>query len=350
MSLHSQAWVWIGAAVLAALALWWLGDVLLPFALGAALAYVFNPLVRRLGRAGVPRVVAVSGVAILVVLALALLLFLLLPVLFAQLRGLIEDAPELAGRLRDLLALWLPDLPKPPEAIEDRIAAMGEALRAGGSALLQNVLAWVMSAVNIAVMLLLVPVVAFYLLLDWDRMIARIDALLPRGHAPAIRQVMAEIDTALAAFLRGQATVCLILGTFYAVALMLAGLESGLLAGLLAGFVSFIPYLGAVIGGGVALGLALVQFWGDWWHIGLVAVIFVAGQFVEGNILSPRLVGGSVGVHPVWVIFALSFMGALFGFPGLLVAVPVAAVAAVLVRHAVARYRSSAFYLGHEDG
>lgn len=341
--------VWIGAALVAALALWWLGDVLVPFALAAAIAYVLNPLVRWLGRAGVSRVVAVSGVALFMVLAIALILFLLLPLLFAQLREVIESSPELALRLRDLLATWMPDLPKPPEAIEDRIAAMGEALRSGGTALLQRVLAWVMSAVSVAVMLLLVPVIAFYLLLDWDRMIADIESLLPRDHAPAIRQIMAEIDRTLAAFLRGQALVCLILGTFYAVALMIVGLESGLLAGLLAGFVSFIPYLGAVIGGGVALGLALVQFWGEWWSVGLVAVIFVIGQFVEGNILSPRLVGGSVGVHPVWVIFALSLMGALFGFVGLLVAVPASAVVAVLLRHALVRYRESDLYQGQAE-
>ncbi len=341
--------MWIVAGVVGAFALWWLGNVLLPFILGGALAYVFNPLVRRLGRAGVPRILAVTGVALFLVLATALVLFLLVPALFAQVNALIEAAPEIAARLRDLAATWMPEMPWAPESISDRIAGLGDALRSGGAAFLQGALAWVMSAVNVAVILLLAPVIAFYLLLDWDRMLEKIDGLLPREHAPEIRQIMTEIDRSLAAFLRGQALVCLILGTFYAVALVLVGLDSGLLAGFLAGSISFIPYLGAVIGGGVALGLALMQFWGEWWQIGLVAVIFVVGQFVEGNILSPRLVGGSVGVHPVWVIFALSLMGALFGFVGLLVAVPVSAVAAVLARHGVARYRASALYRGRGE-
>jgi predicted PurR-regulated permease PerM len=203
-----------------------------------------------------------------------------------------------------------------------------------------------MSLVNVIVLIVIVPVVTFYLLLDWDRMVARIDALLPRDHAPTIRHLASEIDHTLSSFVRGQGVVCLILGTYYAIALALVGLQFGLVVGFVAGALTFIPYVGALVGGVLAIGLALFQFWGDWWWIVAVWAIFQSGQFVEGNILTPNLVGSSVGLHPVWLIFALSAFGALFGFVGLLVAVPVAAIIGVLVRFALGRYKESLLYTG----
>jgi predicted PurR-regulated permease PerM len=194
-----------------------------------------------------------------------------------------------------------------------------------------------------------VPVVAFYLLYDWDRMVGEIDTLLPRDYAPVIRKLAADIDRTLASFVRGMGTVCLILGTFYAVALMLVGLQFGLVVGAVAGLITFIPYLGSLLGGGLAIGLALFQFWGDWVSIALVAGIFVLGQVVEGNFLTPKLVGNSVGLHPVWLIFALAAFGALFGFVGLLVAVPVAAAIGVLARFAISQYKDSRLYRGLSD-
>ena len=195
--------------------------------------------------------------------------------------------------------------------------------------------------------IVVVPVVAFYMLLDWDRMISKIDGWLPRDHRPVIRKLADDIDTALAGFVRGQVSVCLILGTFYSVALMAAGLQFGLIVGAIAGLVTFIPYVGALMGGVLAIGLALYQFWGDWLQIGLVAGIFAVGQFLEGNIVTPKLVGKSVGLHPLWLIFALSAFGSLFGFTGMLVAVPVAAAIGVLVRFAIGQYLDSKLYSGH---
>jgi len=189
-------------------------------------------------------------------------------------------------------------------------------------------------------------VVTFYLLLDWDRMVAQVDRLLPRDHAPAIRELARDIDRALAAFIRGQGTVCLILGTYYAIALMLVGLQFGLVVGFVAGLISFIPYVGALVGGALAFGLALFQFWGEWVWLGAVAAIFFAGQFFEGNVLTPKLVGGSIGLHPVWLIFSLSAFGTLFGFVGLLIAVPVAAAIGVVIRFALGRYSDSKLYQG----
>src|SRR5690606_33047146 len=158
-------------------------------------------------------------------------------------------------------------------------------------------------------------------------------------HAPTIRRLGREIDATLASFIRGQGTVCLILGTFYAISLMAVGLNFGLFVGFLAGVISFIPYVGAMVGGVLALGLALFQFWGDWVWLGAVAGIFVFGQLIEGNVLTPNLVGNSVGLHPVWLIFALSVFGALFGFVGLLVAVPVAAMMGVVIRFGITKYK-----------
>jgi predicted PurR-regulated permease PerM len=200
--------------------------------------------------------------------------------------------------------------------------------------------------INIMILLLITPVVAVYMLLDWDRMIARIDALLPLDHAPIVRQLAREVDDTLSAFVRGMGTVSLILGTYYAVTLMAVGLQFGLVVGFIAGVVTFIPYLGALIGGSLAIGLALFQFWGEWGSIGLVALIFVIGQLVEGNFLTPKLVGGSIGLHPVWLLLALSVFGGLFGFVGMLVAVPLAAVLGVLARFGIGQYTESRLFQG----
>jgi predicted PurR-regulated permease PerM len=203
--------------------------------------------------------------------------------------------------------------------------------------------------VNILILLVIVPVVAVYLLYDWDHMVAEIDNLLPRDHAPVIRSLAGQIDNTLASFIRGMGTVCLILGSYYAVALMLVGLQFGLVVGAIAGLITFIPYVGSIVGGVLAVGLALFQFWGDWLSVGLVAAVFVSGQVIEGNFLTPKLVGSSVGLHPVWLIFALSAFGALFGFVGMLVAVPVAASLGVIARFALEQYRESRLYRGLES-
>jgi predicted PurR-regulated permease PerM len=223
---------------------------------------------------------------------------------------------------------------------------VGQAVQERGGALLQGVLSSAMSLLNVVMLLVIVPVVAFYLLLDWDNMVAQIDGLLPRDHAPTIRKLAGEIDNTLASFIRGMGTVCLVLGTYYAIALMLVGLQFGLVVGAFAGLITFIPYVGAILGGALAIGLGLFQFWGDWLSLGLVAGIFVLGQVVEGNILTPNLVGSSVGLHPVWLILALAVFGALFGFVGMLVAVPVAASMGVLARFATRHYKSSRLYTG----
>jgi len=192
-------------------------------------------------------------------------------------------------------------------------------------------------------LLFITPVVAFFLLRDWDRILARIDSWLPRRHAPVIRAQAAKVDETLSGFVRGQGTVCLLLGVFYAIALALVGLDFGLVIGVLIGLISFVPYAGAMIGAVLSIGLAAVQF-GDWTHVLIIAGIFVFGQAVEGNVLTPKLVGDRVNLHPVWVIFALLAFGSLFGFVGVLLAVPIAAILGVLVRFALERYLASPLY------
>ena len=184
------------------------------------------------------------------------------------------------------------------------------------------------------------------MLADWDRLVAKVDSWLPRDHAEAISAIFSDIDAAMAGFIRGQGTVCLLLGLFYALALTVAGLKFGLVIGLGAGLLSFIPYVGALVGGVVAIGVGLVQFWPDFASILIIIGIFAVGQFIEGNFLSPKLVGSSIGLHPVWLMFALFAFGYVFGFVGLLLAVPLAAAAGVLVRFALNQYLASKLYRG----
>ena len=196
---------------------------------------------------------------------------------------------------------------------------------------------------NLMSLLLITPVVAFYLLRDWDLIISKIDSWLPLQIAPTVREQALAIDQTLAAFVRGQSYVCLALAIFYGLGLTLIGLKSGLLVGFGAGVISFIPYLGAIFGLAVGLGIALFQF-SEWLPIAVVAAVFVTGQSIESYILTPRLVGSGVGLHPVWIIFSLLAGGALFGFTGVLLAVPVAAIIGVLARFAISQYLKSPLY------
>ena len=211
---------------------------------------------------------------------------------------------------------------------------------------MQSVLSGGLALVNLMALLVVTPIVAFYMLNDWDRMVRKVDSWVPREHVETVRQIAHDADLAVAGFIRGQGTVCIVLGVLYAVALTVVGLKSGLLIGLGAGLLSFIPYVGAIVGGVLSIGMALLQFWPDWTMIAIVAAIFVVGQFLEGNFLTPKLVGESVGLHPVWLMFALFAAGYLFGFVGMLVAVPIAAAIGVLLKFAISVYMESKVYLG----
>lgn len=359
---------WGLATAIFVVMLWFLGDVLMPFILGGAVAYCLDPIADRLERAGFSRIAATITITLSGILIFVLALLLILPSLInqagqliQQIGALIENAPALFDRFDTWLTTTFPAIDLNSDAIRQQLANLGSTVQSSGGAVLNSIVNSALSLINVLVLLVIVPVVTFYLLMDWDRMVARIDDLLPRDHAPTIRMVFSNIDRTLASFIRGQGTVCLVLGIYYAIALMLAGLNYGLIIGFVAGLISFIPYVGALVGGVLAIGVALIQWWAgteivdgvsvevgiNWLRIGIVAAIFAFGQFFEGNILTPNLVGSSIGLHPVWLILALSVFGSLFGFVGMLVAVPVAAMIGVIARFLISEYKRGRLYTGH---
>ncbi len=346
LPVQQQMKYWGIATAAFLLMLWYLGDVMMPFILGGAVAYFLDPVADRLEAMGLSRVMATVLITFFGFLVFVLLILLVVPAIVEQTSALIHSTPDYIRTLKEFLKARFPVVMDDSSALRRALDTFASTMSARGTALAEQLVSSAMTVINLLALTVLVPVIAFYLLLDWDRMVARINALLPREHAPTIRRLAREIDHTLAAFVRGQGTVCLILGTFYAAALMSAGLQGGLVVGLIAGALTFIPYVGALVGGGLAIGLALFQFWGDWQMIGIVAAIFAAGQVLEGNFLTPKLVGSSVGLHPVWLIFALSAFGSVFGFVGMLVAVPVAAALGVLVRFGIDLYLNSRLYQG----
>lgn len=344
MSTQMQIRAWAIAALAFMAVLWALGDVLLPFVTGAAIAYFLNPPVLRLVRAGLPRALAVSFLMLAVIGAVVLAGLLIIPSVVAQAVQFSEAAPDLLRQLQTFLSDRIPDFEGMEAALQSSLASLGETIRDRGAALAQGVWRSMSGLVSLLIFLIITPVVAFYLLLDWPRFMEGVDDLLPRQHAPVIRELAADIDRSIAGFVRGQVTVCLILAAYYAAALGLVGLQFGLAIGVTAGLISFIPYIGAIVGGVLAIGVALWQFWGEPGLILAVLAIFAVGQVLEGNILVPRIVGNSVRLHPVWLLFAVSAFGMLFGFTGMLIAVPLAASGGVLVRFGLAQYRASGLY------
>lgn len=352
MTLREQAGWWaLGLVVLIALLIL-LSDVLLPFVLASAIAYFTDPLADRLQRRGCSRVLATVVITAGAIIFAALALMVLIPLLINQIELAVDAAPELFGAAKTFLETRIFPL-------FDEDGALGAALTQGlnqvqsqlkdiSVGLLQGALSVSLAGFQVVALAVVTPVVAFYLLLDWDRMIAEVDDMLPRPHKETIRGLAREVDRVLAGFVRGQMTVCLILGTFYAVALTLIQLPFGLLVGIFAGLISFIPFVGSILGGALSIGIALFYFWSDPIWIVATAVVFGVGQAIEGNYLTPKLVGGSVGLHPVWLMFALSAFGALFGFTGLLIAVPVAAVIGVFLRFSVEKYKQGRLYRGEE--
>lgn len=340
-------WWGIGLALLA-FVMWSLGNVILPFVAGAAIAYFLDPVADRLERMGCTRVLATVIITLVAIFAFIVMALLLIPTFITQLGALIAEAPTYSARLQEFLQNQIPALMEPESSLRKSLDGIGETLRSRSGDLASTLITSAFSLIDVVIFMVVVPVVAFYLLLDWDRMIAIIDGWLPLDHKETLRELAREVDGVLAGFVRGQLSVSAILGTFYALSLMLVGLQFGLVVGLIAGLISFIPYVGSVVGGVLAIGLALFQFWAEPWWIGAVAGIFVAGQMVEGNFLTPKLVGGSVGLHPVWLMLALSVFGTLFGFLGMLVAVPVAATLGVFSRFGIRQYLAGRLYQGLE--
>ncbi len=352
MSRRAQLAFWLGLLALLIFGMWLLGAVMTPFIAGLVLAYFLDPAADALERAGLPRGAATSIILLLCIILFITIFLLIAPLLAEQARLLVDNLPQTVRKLATLIdgamPEWLKEALRRSTARENLDTAQLAGKAAGWlGGVLKSLLSGTAAVFNFLSLLVITPIVLFYMLNDWDRMIARLDSWLPRDHAEVIRAIARDIDRAMAGFIRGQGTVALIQGTFYALALVAVGLHFGLLIGLFAGFMSFIPYVGATLGGVLSIGMAVVQFWPDWTMVLLVAAIFAFGQFVEGNFLTPKLVGDSVGLHPVWMMFALMAFGYLFGFAGLLLAVPIAAAIRVVLSHALRQYLGSPLYLGN---
>jgi predicted PurR-regulated permease PerM len=350
MNLQRQLLFWLGALLVFIFFVWLLKDILLPFIAGTVLAYLLNPLTDRMERSGMGRGLATFLSVFFFILFFVIVGIILVPVLGTQLVSFIQKLPGYITRLQELVVTaenkeWLQhtigmSIPDIQKSLGDLVGESArwlvsfvQSLWSGGRAL-----------ISIFSLLVITPVVAFYVLFDWHAMIDKVDSWLPRRHRVTIRALAAQIDRAIAGFLRGQAAVCFIMGIYYAVALALVGLNFGLLIGVSTGVLTFIPYVGSLSGFLIGMTVATVQFFPNWGPIIAVAVVFIIGQFLEGYVLSPKLVGESVGLHPVWLMFALFAFGYLLGFVGLLIAIPLAAAIGVLLRFAISRYMASPLY------
>ncbi|MGB6119525.1 MAG: AI-2E family transporter [Mesorhizobium sp.] len=340
---------WAGAFVLLLVFLFLFSSILLPFAAGLVLAYFLDPVADKLQTWIGSRLVAACIILLTFVATVVIALIIIVPILAGQGAQLVANMPDYISRLQNMLAdlEWLRTrFGMDPSAVRNALSSLISQGSTFMSSLFTSLLSSGLAIVNVASLAVVTPVVAFYMLVDWDRMIATIDSWIPRQHVDTVRQIASDINRSTAGFVRGQGTLCLVLGIMYAIALTLVGLNFGLLIGLFAGLIGFIPYVGSLVGLVLSVGVAIVQFWPDYAMVIAVACIFFAGQFIEGNFLQPKLVCQSVGLHPVWLMFSLLAFGSLFGFVGLLIAVPAAAAVAVLVRFALSRYLASPLYTG----
>lgn len=349
----TQKWQLLALTVLLGFLLWLLAPVLTPFALSALLAYLGDPLVDRLEGWRLSRTGAVAIVFALMTLAIVGVVLLLVPMLERQITAFVDDLPRYLEWFRSRVLPWVQD--RFGVDAQFNPAAIPELLRehwrqAGGVA---AVVLGGLSKSGLAVLgwianLLLIPVVTFYLLRDWDLLVAKVRTLLPRAIEPTVSRLAGESDAVLGAFLRGQLSVMLALGTIYSIGLWMAGIDLALLIGMISGLVSFVPYLGVFVGATISIVAALVQH-GDWLHVAFVVAVFAVGQTLEGFVLTPWLVGDRIGLHPVAVIFAIMAGGQLFGFLGVLLALPVAAILMVVLRWLHERYTASRLYGANES-
>ncbi|MHA1559886.1 MAG: AI-2E family transporter [Alphaproteobacteria bacterium] len=352
-SVRRQFLFWLGVLVALIIFLSVFSSILLPFVAGMVLAYLLDPLAGWLQRRGLNRLMATLVILLVFVILFVGALLLLIPVLIDQLVGLVDRLPQLIADLQALVQSLLEsdlagylgiDANELPEQVAGFVGSGANWL----SDLLGSVWSGGQALLSILALIVITPVVAFYLLYDWDRITSAIDELLPRQHAGTVREIGRDMSRVISGFVRGQGLVMVILGGFYAIALAAIGLNFGLLIGILAGLLSFVPFVGTATGFVASVGVALAQFVpdGDWVWVLVTACIFVAGQLLENYYLQPKLIGNQVGLHPVWLIFALFAFTLLFGFVGTLVAVPAAAMVAVLLRFAIKQYRASPFYEG----
>ena len=331
------------------LVLWFMGDILAPFIFGSVLAYLLDPLADKFENKGLPRQLGVILITSLLLLFLIGISVLLIPVLIEQANLLIYNFPDFLNFLIKISEEKFPDLLETSYIGKDFSSSLRELI--SNQKIQENSLDVAVSFLSLSTnliksifFLVVTPVITFYLLLDWNRLCEIIKNLIPKKNYKNVISIFKEIDMVLSAFIRGQMTVCFVLGVFYSILLILIGLEFGLIVGIIAGLISFIPFVGALLGALIALILSIYQFWDEPIKILLVVIVFLIGQILEGNYLTPKLVGNAVRLHPVWLMLSLSVLGSLAGFTGLLIAVPLAAIIGVLCRFFVRKYFESSFY------
>ncbi len=351
MRIERQVVFWLAALVVLLLLVGLLRDILLPFVAGIVLAYFLNPAADWLERRGLPRVWASILIVALGAMAIVTALVLVVPLLLAQAQQFAVALPGELERIRGLVDVWArerlgPHFPGFEDGFKRATQAASENWGSLAGWAASSLWSRSLAVFNFFSLMLITPLVVFYVLIDWHPMLAKIDGWLPREHAPAIRRLATDVNDAVSAFIRGQGMVCLILGAFYAVSLSAIGLRYGLLIGIATGAMSFVPFAGWALGLITATALAVVQFWPETAPILVVIGIFLAGQAIDAAVLSPKIVGSKIGLHPVWLIFALFVFSYLFGFIGVLVAVPVAAATGVIVRFALDLYLKSPVYSG----
>ncbi len=344
---HVRFWTILVAVFILLLVV--LSNILLPFVLGMAVAYFLDPVADKLEERGMGRTTATSIIVGIFLVVSVLTLILLVPALVDQLIGLLKRLPGYLSALYDfakpIIARFVDvEMLQASEEFKTAISSYAGNVIKNIGGLTSNILDQGLAFVNLLSLLVITPVVAFYLLRDWDRITAKVDSWVPRNKLTMVRKIATDIDDVLAGFVRGQSMVCLILAIYYGASLLIVGLEFGLVIGIVTGLISFIPFVGAIVGFIASVGVAIFQFWPDFFQIGIVGLIFVVGQILEGYVLTPKMVGEKVGLHPVWVMFGLLAGGSLFGFVGVLIAVPVAAVVGVLSRFALSQYMESALY------
>jgi predicted PurR-regulated permease PerM len=355
VSVNKQFWFWLWALVALVAAVALLNEILLPFVAALVIAYFLNPLADRLQGLGLSRLLSVTLIVGVAMVLVVLAFLFVVPLLHAQIRQFVAALPEEMQRLKTfaegLSQQWLgPSHPSVQVAIEKLSGEVSQNWTTYAGTLLTSMWSRGVALVNVLSLLLITPVVVFYLLVDWHTMLARIDAATPRDHAATIRRLGREINDAVGAFIRGQGAICLMLGIFYAVGLTWAGINYGLLIGLVTGLLAFVPVVGWLVGLVCTATVAAIQFWPDPVPLVKAVGVLVAGIAIDAAFLSPRFVGQRIGLHPVWLIFALFVFSYLFGLVGTLIAVPLAAAVGVLVRFAIEVYLRSSVYQGAAGG
>ena len=337
---------WLLVAIIMASSFYFLRTILLPFVIGIAVAYFLDPVVDKLEERKWNRSLATLFTLFVFLALVIFLVFLLVPVLTNQLKNFAQFLPIVKGKLQLIIDAVAGILNNKVDAKVLDVPASG--LIKWSTKMLGGVIDGGAAIADLLSLFLITPLVAFYLLRDWDLIVEKVYDWFPIRHKDTLQEQLNEIDKKLAAFVRGQGTVCLILASYYAITLTMTGLEFGVVIGVFAGLISFVPFVGAIVGGLLSIGLAYLQF-EAWTNIVIIAGIFILGQILEGYILTPKFIGEAVGLHPVWVIFSLLAGGALFGFLGVLLALPMAAIVGVLFRFCIDHYKNSSYYNGSSE-